>query len=145
MGGGSIHNSSINSINKRLGNVYQAPGNVLHASHGPLPGRALLIALINTLLSYNNGLHVLHRLLVCTAAGSIALKNTLVSYNNGLHVLHRLLLLVCTREASTASTNSLATLGMPHVDLRVCNINTCLLYTSPSPRDQRGSRMPSSA
>ena len=23
--------------------------------------------------------------------------------------------------------------------------NTCLLYTSPSPRDQRGSRMPSSA
>ena len=25
------------------------------------------------------------------------------------------------------------------------NINNCLLYTSPSPRDQRGSRMPSSA
>ena len=25
------------------------------------------------------------------------------------------------------------------------NVNTCLLYTSPSPRDQRGSRMPSSA
>ena len=24
-------------------------------------------------------------------------------------------------------------------------IGTCLLYTSPSPRDQRGSRMPSSA
>ena len=24
-------------------------------------------------------------------------------------------------------------------------ITTCLLYTSPSPRDQRGSRMPSSA
>ena len=26
-----------------------------------------------------------------------------------------------------------------------CSIGTCLLYTSPSPRDQRGSRMPSSA
>ena len=26
-----------------------------------------------------------------------------------------------------------------------CEIYTCLLYTSPSPRDQRGSRMPSSA
>ena len=26
-----------------------------------------------------------------------------------------------------------------------CYINDCLLYTSPSPRDQRGSRMPSSA
>ena len=25
------------------------------------------------------------------------------------------------------------------------DIRTCLLYTSPSPRDQRGSRMPSSA
>ena len=25
------------------------------------------------------------------------------------------------------------------------SVNTCLLYTSPSPRDQRGSRMPSSA
>ena len=25
------------------------------------------------------------------------------------------------------------------------NFNPCLLYTSPSPRDQRGSRMPSSA
>ena len=25
------------------------------------------------------------------------------------------------------------------------NQHTCLLYTSPSPRDQRGSRMPSSA
>ena len=34
-------------------------------------------------------------------------------------------------------------------ELRKClsqgSLNTCLLYTSPSPRDQRGSRMPSSA
>ena len=28
---------------------------------------------------------------------------------------------------------------------RVHGLLTCLLYTSPSPRDQRGSRMPSSA
>ena len=27
----------------------------------------------------------------------------------------------------------------------VTNLKFCLLYTSPSPRDQRGSRMPSSA
>ena len=26
-----------------------------------------------------------------------------------------------------------------------CHVYVCLLYTSPSPRDQRGSRMPSSA
>ena len=31
---------------------------------------------------------------------------------------------------------------MIHISLTAC---TCLLYTSPSPRDQRGSRMPSSA
>mgnify|MGYP003319289315 CR=1 FL=1 len=28
-------------------------------------------------------------------------------------------------------------------DATQANINICLLYTSPSPRDQRGSRMPS--
>ena len=31
------------------------------------------------------------------------------------------------------------------IKVRVDALNTCLLYTSPSPRDQRGSRMPSSA
>ena len=31
------------------------------------------------------------------------------------------------------------------VDVGYKLIDTCLLYTSPSPRDQRGSRMPSSA
>ena len=30
-------------------------------------------------------------------------------------------------------------------EAQVANNETCLLYTSPSPRDQRGSRMPSSA
>ena len=32
-----------------------------------------------------------------------------------------------------------------NLDIRVAMSVTCLLYTSPSPRDQRGSRMPSSA
>ena len=31
------------------------------------------------------------------------------------------------------------------IDLAKQEQKTCLLYTSPSPRDQRGSRMPSSA
>ena len=35
---------------------------------------------------------------------------------------------------------SIAMLAESHI-----SIHTCLLYTSPSPRDQRGSRMPSSA
>ena len=33
----------------------------------------------------------------------------------------------------------------PTLDFKVYNHKLCLLYTSPSPRDQRGSRMPSSA
>ena len=32
-----------------------------------------------------------------------------------------------------------------HTDTVPANDNACLLYTSPSPRDQRGARMPSSA
>ena len=36
--------------------------------------------------------------------------------------------------------------GMTHLEKPVFNsVKDCLLYTSPSPRDQRGSRMPSSA
>ena len=34
---------------------------------------------------------------------------------------------------------------MPDIDLDTWTFKICLLYTSPSPRDQRGSRMPSSA
>ena len=33
---------------------------------------------------------------------------------------------------------------MPDIEF-ILSIKNCLLYTSPSPRDQRGSRMPSSA
>ena len=35
--------------------------------------------------------------------------------------------------------------GIKFVDKRLRYFNSCLLYTSPSPRDQLGSRMPSSA
>ena len=35
--------------------------------------------------------------------------------------------------------------GIRHADLKGFTYSRCLLYTSPSPRDQRGSRMPSSA
>ena len=35
--------------------------------------------------------------------------------------------------------------GSIYIDNTTASANICLLYTSPSPRDQRGSRMPSSA
>ena len=37
------------------------------------------------------------------------------------------------------------TLQLQLLDAKAGDVITCLLYTSPSPRDQRGSRMPSSA
>ena len=41
---------------------------------------------------------------------------------------------------------SLVEIGeMVDVGTAIAKIDVCLLYTSPSPRDQRGSRMPSSA
>ena len=61
---------------------------------------------------------------IAIANGNDEIQNLLLSH--GTHVLNPLI-------ASTSSTRY-------SIDLPVC-----LLYTSPSPRDQRGSRMPSSA
>ena len=47
------------------------------------------------------------------------------------------------REQLSLTESADAIVYLPH-GCNVCN-HTCLLYTSPSPRDQRGSRMPSSA
>ena len=44
---------------------------------------------------------------------------------------------------SAASSSGHADDAPPHASQGL--VSTCLLYTSPSPRDQRGSRMPSSA
>ena len=60
------------------------------------------------------------------------------------HILNPGLDSVCIREIQKSLSNSskkvisekIASMGVSHI---------CLLYTSPSPRDQRGSRMPSSA
>ena len=50
-----------------------------------------------------------------------------------------------TEEDMKLAKEDLDTLeGRVQVDQKAM-INSCLLYTSPSPRDQRGSRMPSSA
>ena len=54
--------------------------------------------------------------------------------------------LVCAAEAVSAETiNFMAKHGRGLICLTLDSKKCCLLYTSPSPRDQRGSRMPSSA
>ena len=44
-----------------------------------------------------------------------------------------------------ATSRTLFGVGVGPGDPELVTLKTCLLYTSPSPRDQRGSRMPSSA
>ena len=46
---------------------------------------------------------------------------------------------------STELIKHIWTLKDNNIEYHIYILNTCLLYTSPSPRDQRGSRMPSSA
>ena len=49
------------------------------------------------------------------------------------------------KRVSEANYQSLAAIGPVLAGINEGRAKTCLLYTSPSPRDQRGSRMPSSA
>ena len=55
----------------------------------------------------------------------------------------------CTEAGSVASLADLCGLPREHLHYAIraggMSPKVCLLYTSPSPRDQRGSRMPSSA
>ena len=49
------------------------------------------------------------------------------------------------QELLDTTTQQTTTLQKQQEDLRSANAQTCLLYTSPSPRDRQKSRMPSSA
>ena len=49
------------------------------------------------------------------------------------------------RAAYLAEGHVSAEVRIDRLERAVSLLQTCLLYTSPSPRDQRGSRMPSSA
>ena len=52
----------------------------------------------------------------------------------------------CKSPVDKIPRDGFASLGYPHMVARGDKgYNGCLLYTSPSPRDQRGTRMPSSA
>ena len=55
-------------------------------------------------------------------------------------------LLLAPRQANQPVWKSVrADIGLQALGRITLRVYTCLLYTSPSPRDQRGSRMPSSA
>ena len=52
---------------------------------------------------------------------------------------------VCVKLASDLYSTSEIVMYRGIIGMLVMSCTICLLYTSPSPRDQRGSRMPSSA
>ena len=72
--------------------------------------------------------------------------------NAGILIIGNEVLSGRTKDVNTSTLATwLSSLGIKVNEVRVIPdiekiiIDTCLLYTSPSPRDQRGSRMPSSA
>ena len=54
-------------------------------------------------------------------------------------------LLILEHDAIAAYDSTIDKLEDQASKTRIAEFKACLLYTSPSPRDQRGSRMPSSA
>ena len=51
----------------------------------------------------------------------------------------------CSGWVANMESNGMDVEAIKTNDMYTTKVNACLLYTSPSPRDQRGSRMPSSA
>ena len=89
-------------------------------------------------LTYSWSKHVLMALL---AAGLISLLFAIfIKPRKGFGVAVPAIVLAVLSMGYGASIGKKAE-GLPFIH----DITTCLLYTSPSPRDQRGSRMPSSA
>ena len=67
-------------------------------------------------------------------------------YLGYITLLRRLLeFIFLTTDATTEIVPTAAVSIRRMVDQDMTDMMICLLYTSPSPRDQRGSRMPSSA
>ena len=71
-----------------------------------------------------------------------------VSSNTGVLTMNGYSVYAATKAALISLTKTAAMELGPNIRVNTVlpgSVHTCLLYTSPSPRDQRGSRMPSSA
>ena len=81
------------------------------------------------------------------ADADIILKNISFRYIGGLEpVLKELSLTIpANRTTAIVGVSGSGKTTLMKLLLRFYEVDNCLLYTSPSPRDQRGSRMPSSA
>ena len=72
-------------------------------------------------------------------------KSTLMNIIDGIHQPDEGTIALDGREVRIDGPAHAMRLGIGLVHQEIALCGDCLLYTSPSPRDQRGSRMPSSA
>ena len=83
--------------------------------------------------------------------GKIEFKNVYFEYKKDIEVLKDVTLKISKGQviafvgSSGAGKSTMMSLILKFINPKKGDIFICLLYTSPSPRDQRGSRMPSSA
>ena len=84
----------------------------------------------------------------------LGIANTLMAVSMGVEVIHSTVLGLGERAGNVPTEETVMALktlynkdiGIKTEKLKgIADLVTCLLYTSPSPRDQRGARMPSSA
>ena len=101
-----------------------------HRTSGAILGLSILLIVIVTLIAQRNNLLLvilsISTLILVSIVGGIGGAVVLTELEPSLRTLHLFLAQII-----------ILLLGLCYI--------SCLLYTSPSPRDQRGSRMPSSA
>ena len=84
-------------------------------------------------------LNLPRHIFVDEALASRAYENTALPIGHGQTISQPYIVGLMTQTLLNKSRAKILEIGTG------CGYQTCLLYTSPSPRDQRGSRMPSSA
>ena len=128
-----------------LGRTVESRSSLTHAADAAAYSGALEQARQLNFLAYVNRTQIAHQVamahLVTLGAGAQYLR-TLAGQRNRNNPPMALISMLFGPDAGLAYAMAR---GQPGAEADLARAYACLLYTSPSPRDQRGSRMPSSA